>query len=180
MIWSVKIREICMTLTILCNSLVDQSAHRKRLQRGPRHPWLPRSQLHWPTYGWDSPISNQKWTWQSLLSPWKDNCWIEFWEQYSPQNEWAGWHQQGVQIILRPRLQPHDYSSCDQEKCAREPQVVHSIHAVSSWDLSGSSRDAPQLLDHDHWADRSTSLKCISSWWRYICSWSNCHGLQYP
>ena len=48
----------------------------------------------------------------------------------------------------RPRLLRHHHARRDQAQRAREPELVHGLHAVPARDLAGPPRGAHQLPDH--------------------------------
>ncbi len=55
----------------------------------------------------------------------------------------------------RSRLLRHDHARRDQAERAREPQLVHRVHALPARDLAGSARGAAQLPDDGRRPDRT-------------------------
>ncbi len=58
--------------------------------------------------------------------------------------------QRGVHLADRPRLPRHDHAARDLAQRAREPGLVHGVHAVPARDQPGSARGAPELPDDGH------------------------------
>ena len=56
----------------------------------------------------------------------------------------------GQPVDDRPRLLRHDHAGGDQAQRAREPELVHRVHALPAGDLPGPARGADQLPDHGH------------------------------
>ena len=54
----------------------------------------------------------------------------------------------GQPVDDRPRLLRHHHAGGDQAQRAREPELVHRIHALPAGDLPGPARGADQLPDH--------------------------------
>ena len=55
--------------------------------------------------------------------------------------------QRGAHVAHRPGLLGHDHAAGDPAQRAREPGLVHGVHAVPARDLAGPARGAPQLPD---------------------------------
>ena len=55
--------------------------------------------------------------------------------------------QRGVHLAHRHGLLRHDHAAGDPAQRAREPGLVHRVHAVPARDLAGPARGAPQLPD---------------------------------
>ena len=55
--------------------------------------------------------------------------------------------QRGVHVADRPRLLRHDHAAGDPAQRAREPGLVHGVHAVPARDLAGPARGAAELPD---------------------------------
>ena len=55
--------------------------------------------------------------------------------------------QPGAHLADRPGLLGHDHAAGDPAQRAREPGLVHRVHAVPARDLAGPARGAPQLPD---------------------------------
>ena len=56
--------------------------------------------------------------------------------------------QHGQALDDRARLLRHDHARGDQAQRAREPELVHGLHALPARDLAGPARGADQLPDH--------------------------------
>ena len=61
----------------------------------------------------------------------------------------------GAALDDRARLLRHDHARGDPAQRAREPELVHRLHAVPAGDLAGPARSAHQLPDHGHRSHRS-------------------------
>ena len=58
--------------------------------------------------------------------------------------------QRGAHVAHRHRLLGHDHAAGDPAQRAREPRVVHGVHAVPAGDLPGPARGAAELPDDGH------------------------------
>ena len=58
--------------------------------------------------------------------------------------------QRGVHLADRARLLRHDHAARDPAQRAREPGLVHRVHAVPARDLAGPARSARELPDDGH------------------------------
>ena len=75
----------------------------------------------------------------------------------------AGRAQRGVHVAHRARLLRHDHAARDPAQRAREPGLVHRVHAVPARDLAGPARSARELPDdghRPHRAWRSRTRRC--------------------
>ena len=87
--------------------------------------------------------------------------------------------QRGVHVADRPRLPRHDHAARDPAQRAREPGVVHGVHAVPARDLAGPARGAAQLPDDGHRPHRrwiSPTRRCSTKAPRRPRRWRCCTG----
>ena len=71
--------------------------------------------------------------------------------------------QRGVHVAHRARLPRHDHAARDPAQRAREPGVVHRVHAVPARDLAGPSRSAAQLPDDGRGPHRDGSRQRVAA-----------------
>ncbi len=71
--------------------------------------------------------------------------------------------QRGVHVADRPRLPRHDHPARHLAQRAREPGLVHRVHAVPARDQPGPARSAPQLPDDGERAHRDGSRQRVAA-----------------
>ena len=75
----------------------------------------------------------------------------------------AGRPQHGAGLHDRPRLLRHQHPRGDPQERAREPGLVHRLHAVPAGDLAGPPRGAAQLPDHGLRPDRAPGRQRVAA-----------------
>ena len=89
--------------------------------------------------------------------------------------------ERGVHVADRHGLLRHDHPAGDPAQRAREPGLVHGVHAVPARDLPGPARGAAQLPDHGqrpHRHGRSPTRRCSTRAPRRPRRMTLCHRIE--